>query len=102
MRLRLCLGVLVRATAACILAASVSFADDYRFPIADPLKSSLLPAGYRPLRSDYATSFLEVRADTICLHGDTPGAVAIAAEVRGGLEAAGVTIAPLMVVSRLW
>ena len=51
------------ATAAWLLPASLSSADDYRFPIADPLKSSLIPAGYRPLRSDYATSFLELRAD---------------------------------------
>ena len=40
-------------------------------------------------------STLAVRADTLCLHGDTPGAVRIAATVRAALEAAGVTIAPL-------
>jgi 5-oxoprolinase (ATP-hydrolysing) subunit A len=38
-------------------------------------------------------SIVEVRADTICLHGDTPGAPAIARAVRIGLEAAGVAIA---------
>lgn len=36
-----------------------------------------------------------VRADTVCIHGDTPGAAALAAAVRSGLEAAGVTVAPL-------
>jgi len=34
-------------------------------------------------------------ADTLCLHGDTPGAVAIARAVRSALEAAGITLAPL-------
>ncbi|MBA85758.1 MAG: hypothetical protein CML69_13615 [Rhodobacteraceae bacterium] len=34
------------------------------------------------------------RIDTICLHGDTPAAVQIAAQVRATLEANGVRIAP--------
>jgi len=38
-------------------------AEEYRFPIADPLKASLLPAGYHPRRAGYAISLLEVRAD---------------------------------------
>jgi 5-oxoprolinase (ATP-hydrolysing) subunit A len=33
------------------------------------------------------------RAESICCHGDTPGAVTIAASVRYALEAAGVTVA---------
>lgn len=37
-------------------------------------------------------SVLKVKADSICVHGDTPGAVAMAAAVRAGLEAAGVTV----------
>jgi 5-oxoprolinase (ATP-hydrolysing) subunit A len=36
-----------------------------------------------------------IRAETICCHGDTPGAVAIAAAVRGALEAAGVSVAAI-------
>jgi len=40
-------------------------------------------------------SILSVRADTICLHGDTPGCTALAAAVRHGLERAGITVAPL-------
>jgi len=31
-------------------------------------------------------------ADTICVHGDTPGAAVFAARLRAGLEAAGVTV----------
>lgn len=37
---------------------------------------------------------LAIRADTICIHGDTPGAVAMARAVRAALEAAGLTVAP--------
>ncbi|MEZ5418547.1 MAG: 5-oxoprolinase subunit PxpA [Vicinamibacterales bacterium] len=40
-------------------------------------------------------SQIEFEADTLCLHGDTPGAVALAAAIRRGLEDAGVTIASL-------
>ncbi len=36
-----------------------------------------------------------LRIDTLCIHGDTPGAVAIAAALRAALEAAGVVVAPL-------
>jgi UPF0271 protein len=37
-------------------------------------------------------SVLDVHADSICVHGDTAGAVAMAAAVRAGLEDAGVTV----------
>jgi len=37
-------------------------------------------------------SVIRLGAQTICLHGDTPGAAALARQVRRGLEAAGVTI----------
>ena len=36
---------------------------------------------------------VEIGAESICCHGDTPGAVEIAAAVRRGLEHAGVTVA---------
>ena len=36
---------------------------------------------------------ISFEADTLCLHGDTPGAAALAAAIRRGLEDAGVTIA---------
>lgn len=37
-------------------------------------------------------SIIRVDAESICVHGDTPGSVAMAAAVRAGLESAGVTI----------
>jgi UPF0271 protein len=40
-------------------------------------------------------SSIVVTADTICLHADTPGALAIATAVRSALEAAGMEVAPL-------
>jgi 5-oxoprolinase (ATP-hydrolysing) subunit A len=36
-----------------------------------------------------------LRADTICLHGDTPGAANLARHLRAALEAAGITVAAL-------
>ena len=38
---------------------------------------------------------VEFQADSLCLHGDTPGAVEMARAVREGLEAAGVKIVPM-------
>lgn len=38
---------------------------------------------------------ITVAGDTICLHGDTPGAASIALALRKGLEASGVSIAPM-------
>lgn len=38
---------------------------------------------------------LAIAAETLCVHGDTPGAVALARAVREGLEAAGVGLAAL-------
>jgi UPF0271 protein len=37
----------------------------------------------------------EGNADTICVHGDTPGAFAIARAVRAALEAAGISVRAL-------
>jgi UPF0271 protein len=39
-------------------------------------------------------TMVRLAAESICCHGDTPGAVEIAAAVRQGLEAAGVAIGP--------
>ena len=39
-------------------------------------------------------STVRLRAESICCHGDTPGAVGIAAAVRSALETAGVSIGP--------
>jgi UPF0271 protein len=48
-------------------------------------------------RDGYVTCFegarLAARADTICIHGDSPGAAAFARAIREALEAAGVTVA---------
>jgi len=41
-------------------------------------------------------SSVRVEADSICVHGDSPDAVAIARRVRAGLEQAGVAIASFM------
>ena len=40
-------------------------------------------------------SLIEVRADTICLHGDTPGAGEIARKIHERFRLAGIRIAPL-------
>jgi UPF0271 protein len=37
-------------------------------------------------------SVVALEADTICVHGDTPGSDELAAKIRSGLEAAGVTV----------
>jgi UPF0271 protein len=37
-------------------------------------------------------SLVKLEADTICVHGDTPGSDVLAAKIRTGLEAAGVTV----------
>lgn len=39
-------------------------------------------------------SILRLEADSICVHGDSPGAVAIAAKVRDALVAGGISVAP--------
>jgi UPF0271 protein len=38
---------------------------------------------------------VHVDADTLCLHGDTPDAVALASALRSALEGAGVVLSPL-------
>lgn len=35
---------------------------------------------------------IPIRADTICIHGDTPGSARLAAALRSGLEAAGIVL----------
>jgi 5-oxoprolinase (ATP-hydrolysing) subunit A len=37
-------------------------------------------------------SVVRLEADTMCVHGDTPGSDVLAAKIRAGLEAAGVTV----------
>ena len=38
---------------------------------------------------------ITVKADTICLHGDTPGAVELARKLRERMEGAGVQVIPV-------
>jgi 5-oxoprolinase (ATP-hydrolysing) subunit A len=47
---------------------------------------------------------IELAPDTICIHGDTPGAVELARTVRATLEASGVAIRPMaeVVRARAW
>jgi len=40
-------------------------------------------------------SVVPLEADTICVHGDTPGSDDLAARIRAGLEAAGVVVRPI-------
>ena len=39
-------------------------------------------------------SVVAVPAESLCVHGDTPGAVELAQRVRAGLEASGLHLAP--------
>jgi 5-oxoprolinase (ATP-hydrolysing) subunit A len=43
---------------------------------------------------------IELRIDTLCVHGDTPGAASLARALRRGLEAAGVQVQPAGVSER--
>ncbi len=65
--------------------------------IVEPERAAAQAVGIARDGSVVATdgSRVALRADTLCLHGDTPGAVAIARAVRRGLEAAGVAVVPL-------
>jgi UPF0271 protein len=38
---------------------------------------------------------LPTRIDSVCVHGDTPGAVAMARRLRGRLEADGIKLTPM-------
>jgi UPF0271 protein len=37
---------------------------------------------------------IKMKMDTVCIHGDTPGAVELGRHVRDGLKAAGIDVAP--------
>jgi UPF0271 protein len=38
---------------------------------------------------------MSLKADTLCIHGDTPGAWKLAAGIRGALEENGIQILPV-------
>ena len=58
-----------------------------------------LHLGHTVLLADFVTAEdgtrLEIRARTICVHGDTPGAPAIARRIREVLRQEGIAVAPL-------
>jgi UPF0271 protein len=51
-----------------------------------------IATGHGAVASDGST--IAVEAETICIHGDTPGAAAIARRVRSSLESSGFRVAP--------
>jgi UPF0271 protein len=58
----------------------------------------IVPRAIRMVREGLVTTLggsdVSVRAETICIHGDTPDAPALAAALRRGLEDAGIAIRP--------
>ena len=100
---------LARARAAGLPVASEAFCDRAYLPdgtlaprgaagslIADPqlaAERALALAAGEPIDA-VDGSPVTLEATTLCVHGDTPGAAAIARHVRGALESAGVTVAP--------
>lgn len=71
--------------------------------IADPLE--VARRAVRMVQGNRATTInggeIDLVADTICIHGDTPGAVELARTVRDALTANGVAILPLLEVLNL-
>lgn len=65
--------------------------------ISDPIKAArqAVDIAVRGRVRVEGDSELEIRADTLCIHGDTPGAAEIARAVRSALESAGVRVAAL-------
>jgi 5-oxoprolinase (ATP-hydrolysing) subunit A len=64
-------------------------------PVAIAARCVALASGEAVL--DVAGGALRLRAESICVHGDTPGAVTIARSVREALAAAGVRLRPFSV-----
>lgn len=61
---------------------------------ADAARQAVAIARDGRVRSHDGTE-IAVRADTLCIHGDTPGAVEIATAIRAAFAAAGIELAPL-------
>jgi UPF0271 protein len=64
--------------------------------IAERVLSMVKDGGVRAINGEW----VDLKADTICLHGDNPKAVEIAAHIREVLEEEGVRIAPMREVVR--
>ena len=60
----------------------------------DILERARALALHQPIRA-FNGSVLSIRADTLCLHGDTPGAERLAERLHGALTQFGVEIRPL-------
>ena len=61
---------------------------------AEAVRQALSIARDRRVRA-WDGSWLPVEADTLCIHGDSPGAVEMARAVREALEGAGIEVRPL-------
>ncbi len=92
-------GQLVRAgEAAKLSVAHEVFADRAYLPDGTLLPRSQPGAVLTDLEAVAAQAVrlaLTLRADTLCLHGDTPGAAALAGTVRAALEGEGITVKAL-------
>jgi UPF0271 protein len=59
--------------------------------------SAVVPRAIRMVAEGVVTAIdgttVPIAAETLCVHGDTPGAGKLAASLRSGLEAAGITVA---------
>ncbi|WP_258084858.1 LamB/YcsF family protein [Thermococcus thermotolerans] len=64
--------------------------------IAERVVSMVKDGGVRAINGEW----IELRVDTICVHGDNPKAVEIAAHIRKVLEEEGVKVAPMREVVR--
>ncbi|MGO8955618.1 MAG: LamB/YcsF family protein [Rhodomicrobium sp.] len=65
--------------------------------ICDPAAAAAQAVGFARDREIVTASGarLKLEVDTLCVHGDEPGAVGVASAVRNALEAAGVKLAPM-------
>jgi UPF0271 protein len=66
----------------------------YRDPSQAAAQALALAAGDTVVADDGTR--LTRRVDTLCLHGDSPGALAMAVAVRRALDQAGITVAAPM------
>ena len=61
--------------------------------MSEPLAQALRIATGEPVETIDGAP-IRIDARTLCLHGDTPGAVDVARAVRSALEAAGIRVTP--------
>ena len=66
-----------------------------------PAQGGVYPLSIRMVQDGAVVSVtgkvIKMRTDTVCIHGDTPGAVDIARGVRQALKNAGIAVAPFKV-----